>query len=113
MSTQNLTLVFAAQQGLKRVRKVLSNRKGIKRLHMDKQHKTLLGIMIERFDNFGKVNDPATMFGCGFIMTPDEASAFGFKAKDTYVYCVDTAIRSEKIYIHAMCNPDEFIDNKK
>lgn len=112
-NTQELTLVFAAQKGLSRVKNVLAKRKGTKYLHMAQNQKTLLGIMIERFENFGKVEDPNTLFGCGFVMSIEVAAAFGYKLSTPLVFTLDTAICSEKINIIPMCQPSEFLDNKK
>lgn len=115
-NTQNtkpqLTLVFAAQRGLARVKKVLAKRKGLKYLHIDKQRKTLIGIMLERFENYGKVEDAQTLHGCGFILTPELANTFGIQIKGDTVYTLDTKICSETIQLVPMCSPSEFLDNK-
>lgn len=108
----NLTVVYAAKKGLERAQKCISKRKGIKFLKMKKNEKTLLSIMFERFKNYGKVEDEKTLFGCGFVLTTEEAAAFGLKSNKDTVYTLDTYPNSQRISIIPMCEPSEFIDNK-
>jgi hypothetical protein len=108
MTNQNLTFITASQCGLNRVKNLLKKRKGIKFLHMSKNQKLLLSIMLTRFENFDKTECKQTLLGVGFILNEIQAKAFGYNITSPLVFTLDTHINSSKINIIPMCAPHEF-----
>ena len=111
--TQQLNVVNFAKCGLKNVQNVLAKRKGLKYLRIPKIEKTLIGIMLERFENFGKVECKNTLLGCGLILSAEESRAFGYNFKTPIVFTLNTAICSDRIQILPLCTPEEFIQINK